>query len=259
MIDAAAHAQNAAHRPLSQRRALVTGAGRGLGRAIAVGLADAGATVTLLARTARDVRAAVASIEAAGGRAIACVCDVTDEQAVGSVLDGLPTHDVVVNCAGANQPEPFVEVDLGTFDRLFALNVRAVYAVTQYAVRRLIADSRPGVVVNITSQMGHVGAVNRSVYCASKHAVEGLTKALAVELAPASIRVVSVAPTFVETPMTKPMFEDARFHADVLSSIPLGRLGTPRDVASAVVFLAGDGASMITGSSLLVDGGWTAR
>jgi NAD(P)-dependent dehydrogenase (short-subunit alcohol dehydrogenase family) len=137
--------------------------------------------------------------------------------------------------------------------------VRAAFAVTQRAVRRLLAEGRRGVVINVTSQMGHVGAANRSVYCASKHALEGLTKALAVELAPAGIRVVSVAPTFVDTPMTRPMFEDSGFRSEVLSSIPLGRLGAPDDVAAAVVFLAGEGASMITGTSLLVDGGWTAR
>jgi NAD(P)-dependent dehydrogenase (short-subunit alcohol dehydrogenase family) len=167
--------------------------------------------------------------------------------------------DVVVNGAGANIPEPFVEVTEEHLDSLVAVNLKGVFLVTQAAVRAMLAARAPGTVINISSQMGHVGDANRSVYCATKHAVEGLTKALAVELAPHGIRVNAVAPTFVETPMTAPFFEDERFRDSVLSRIPLGRIGSVEDVTGAVVFLASPAAGLITGTSLVVDGGWTAR
>jgi NAD(P)-dependent dehydrogenase (short-subunit alcohol dehydrogenase family) len=194
-----------------------------------------------------------------GGRARVCPCDVTDDAELDATLDALPTHDLVVNGAGGNRPQPLVDVEMATVDALITLNVRGTIAVTRHVVRRLVAEGRRGVIINITSQMGHVGAANRTIYCATKHAVEGFTKALAVELAPAGIRVVSVAPTFIETPLTRPFLEDPAFRDEVMRSIPMGRLGTPEDVAAAVVFLASDGAALITGTSLLVDGGWTAR
>ena len=246
-------------RPLEGRHALVTGAGRGLGRASALALADAGAAVTLMSRSEDELAEVAEGIERAGGTAIVRACDVIREERVESALAAMPAHDILVNSAGSNQPEPFVDVEATTFDQIFSLNVRAAFMVTQLVVRRLIAAERPGVVINISSQMGHVGAANRSVYCATKHALEGLTKALGVELAPHGIRVVSVAPTFVDTPMTRPFFQQPAFRDEVLDSIPLGRLGTPQEVAAAVVFLAGPNAAMITGSSLLVDGGWTAK
>ena len=257
--DDVSRAGTAADQVLDGRFALVTGAGRGLGRAIAVAMAAAGARVTLAARSHRDLAEVERAISDAGGKATTLALDVTDETAVQAALATLPTHDILVNCAGANRPQPFVDVELEAFDAVIGVNLRATFLVTREVVRRLLVEGRPGVVINISSQMGHVGAPNRSVYCASKHAVEGLTKALGVELAPFGIRVVSIAPTFIDTPMTRPFFEDPAFRADVMASIPIGRLGLPEEVAAAAVFLAGPNAGLITGSSLLLDGGWTAR
>jgi NAD(P)-dependent dehydrogenase (short-subunit alcohol dehydrogenase family) len=237
----------------------VTGGGRGIGRAIAAAMASAGASVTLLARTESELAAAAASIAGSGSEVGTFSCDVTDDDAVGAAIASLPTHDIVVNAAGGNRPQPFDQIDMATFDALFALNVRGTFSVIRHAVRRLMDEGRPGVILNVTSQLGHVGATDRTVYSATKHAVEGLTKALALELAPHGIRVVAIAPTYVETAMTRRYFEDVAFRDQVLGSIPMGRLATVEDVAAAAVFLAGDGAAMITGTSLLVDGGWTAR
>lgn len=241
------------------RQALITGAGRGIGRAVAIALAAEGVSVTLLARGEADLIETARTIEEQGGKATVQPVDVTDDAALTDAFSRFPLHDIVVNAAGMNRPEPFLDASLETFDALFALNVRSVYAVTQHAVRRLVDAGRPGVIVNISSQMGHVGARNRTVYCASKHAIEGLTKALAVELAPLGIRVAAVAPTFVETSFSKPFLADPAFRREVIESIPLGRMATPEDVASAVVFLTSESAAMVTGTSLVVDGGWTAR
>jgi NAD(P)-dependent dehydrogenase (short-subunit alcohol dehydrogenase family) len=245
--------------PLAGRRALVTGAGGGIGGAASVALAASGAAVTLLGRSLAPLEVVAARIREGGGSATVCQCDVTDEGSVKAALDPLAVHDVIVNAAGGNRPQPFTDIELSTFDSLFAVNVRGLFTVTQHQVRRLLAAGKPGVVVNVSSQMGHVGAPNRSVYCGTKHAVEGITKALGVELAPRGIRVVAVAPTWIETPLTRPFFEDEAFKASVLADLPIGRLGQPEDVASAIVFLASDGASLITGTSLLIDGGWTAK
>jgi NAD(P)-dependent dehydrogenase (short-subunit alcohol dehydrogenase family) len=246
-------------RPLAGRRALVTGGGGGIGGATAIALAAAGAAVTLVGRHEGPLDEVADLIRAAGGDASTTVGDVTDHEAIGALLDALPVHDIVVNAAGMNRPQPFPEVDIATFDEMFALNVRGVFSVTQHAARRLIAEKRGGVIVHLSSQMGHVGALKRTVYCGTKHAVEGFTKAMALELAPHGIRVVAVAPTWIETPFTKPFFEVPGFREQVLSDLPIGRIGTPEDVAGAIVFLCGDGASLITGTSLLIDGGWTAR
>jgi len=250
-------------RPLAGRSALVTGAGRGIGRGVAAALADAGAEVWLVARSAGDLEEAAADIRGRGGRAHACPCDVTDAAALKQTVAALPSLDVMVNNAGANIPEPFVEVSEAHLDRLLELNVRAAFLAAQAAARRMLDSpdrkARGGAILNMSSQMGHVGAAGRTVYCMTKHALEGLTKAMAVELAPHGIRVNSVAPTFVETPMTRPMFERAEFRDWVYGRIPMGRLALPQDVGAAVVFLASPAASLVTGTSLLVDGGWTAQ
>jgi NAD(P)-dependent dehydrogenase (short-subunit alcohol dehydrogenase family) len=252
-----------AARPLDGRVALVTGAGRGIGRGISAALAEAGAEVVLLARTVADLDEAANEIRERGGRAQPCACDVTDAAALKRAIAALPALDVMVNNAGTNIPEPFVDVSEEHLDRLLGLNVRAAFFAAQAAAKKMLEapdrKARGAAIINMSSQMGHIGAPNRTVYCLTKHALEGLTKALAVELAPHNIRVNSVAPTFVETPMTRPMFERAEFRNWVQERIPLGRLGRPEDVAAAVVFLASPGASLITGTSLLVDGGWTAQ
>jgi NAD(P)-dependent dehydrogenase (short-subunit alcohol dehydrogenase family) len=243
---------------LDDQLALVSGAGRGIGRGCALALAAAGAEVIALSRTAAELEALVGEIEAEGGRARALVCDVTDTAAVRSAIEGLATLDVLVNNAGSNRPQPFLEVEDAVLDRMLNLNLKAAFVVAQ-AAARVMARSGGGAIINMSSQMGHVGGATRTVYCATKHGLEGLTKAMAIDLAPHKIRVNSVAPTFVETPLTRPFFEDPTFKAAVLDQILLGRLPRIDEIAAAVVFLASPAAAMITGTSLLVDGGWTAH
>lgn len=248
---------------LAGRVALVTGAGRGIGRETARVLAQAGAEVWLLARTAGDIDDGAAEIRAEGGKAHALACDVTDRGALRAAIAGLPQLDIFVNNAGTNIPEPFVDVSDEHLDRLLDLNVRAAFSAAQAAVRKMLAAPdrarRGGAVVNMSSQMGHIGAPNRSVYCLSKHAIEGLTKAMALELAPHGIRVNSIAPTFVETPMTQPMFARPGFAEYVRDRIPLGRVGQAGEVARAILFLVAPASSLMTGTSLVIDGGWTAQ
>ena len=248
---------------LDGRTALVTGAGRGIGRACALALAQAGAEVWLAARTSEEIDAVALSIRNSNGKANAVACDVTDSHALKRLFAGLPSLDVLVNNAGSNIPEPFVEVSEEHLDRLLNLNVRSAFLVAQAAARKMLESGerkkRGGAIIHMSSQMGHVGAVNRSVYCLTKHALEGLTKASALELAPHGIRVVSIAPTFIETPMTRPMLAKPEFGEWVKSRIPAGRVGQPDEVAAAVVFAASPAASLVTGTSLVVDGGWTAQ
>ncbi len=239
---------------LAGRHAVVTGAGRGLGRAIALALVAAGARVTAVARTRADLDALAAE---APGQITALVGDVQDAS-LHDAIAVMTDLDILVNNAGGNRPMLMVDVDDATLDHLIALNIRSAYKVAQAGARAMVR-ARRGVIINMSSQMGHVGAAKRTVYCMSKHAIEGLTKAMAVELAPSGVRVVSVAPTFVLTPMTEPMFADAAFRDSVLDMIPMRELARPEDVAAGVVFLASDGARMITGDSLRIDGGWTAR
>jgi NAD(P)-dependent dehydrogenase (short-subunit alcohol dehydrogenase family) len=245
---------------LARKTVIVTGASRGIGAATAVACAQSGAArVMMLARSAGDLATTAKAVAAAGSEPMPRVCDVTDRVALAQAVEELADVDVLVNCAGANQPEPFAEVDEVTFDRLWQLNVGATFFASQAVVRRMLADERGGVIVNISSQMGHVGAANRTVYCATKHAVEGLTKALAVELAAHGIRVVSIAPTFVRTAMTEAQLHNPSTRSDFLQSIPMGRFANPEEVADAVVFAASERAALFTGSSLRLDGGWTAK
>jgi NAD(P)-dependent dehydrogenase (short-subunit alcohol dehydrogenase family) len=247
---------------LDGKIALVTGAGRGLGRGIALALAGAGAEVLLNSRSPAELDAVAAEIATAGGKAAPLAFDVTDTAAMRSALAGIARDfdhlDILVNNAGVNRPQPFLEVDEATLDRLIGLNIRALFLTAQEAARRMVA-SKGGVIINMSSQMGHVGSeLNRTVYVMTKHAVEGLTKAMAAELAPKGVRVVSIAPTFIKTPLTEPFFQDPSFSKWVHDRIPIGRLGTIDEVANAVLFLASPAAGLVTGSSLLVDGGWTA-
>src|SRR3954449_3918702 len=241
---------------LDGKLALVTGAGRGIGRALA--LADAGAELLLNSRTPRELEEVAAEIAASGGMARPLPFDVTDSAASRAAIAALPRLDILVNNAGLNRPQAFLDVDEATLDHLVALNLKAPFVAAQAAARHMVRDG-VGVIVNMSSQMGHVGSErDRTVYVMTKHAIEGLTKAMAVELAPKGVRVVSIAPTFVMTPLTTPFFDDPETRKWILDRIPLGRAGTVEEVASAVGFLASPAAALVTGSSLLADGGWTA-
>jgi len=243
---------------LDDKIALVTGAGRGIGRAVALALAGAGAELVLVSRTQSELDQVADEIKRTGGKAKGLVLDVTRSEAVRETIGGLDRLDILVNTAGVNRRRTFLEVDEPTLDLLLGLNVRAAFIVAQAAARLMVAQ-RARVIVNVSSQMGHVGSErDRTVYVMTKHALEGLTKAMAVELAPKGVRVVSIAPTFVATELTKPFLDDLDTRRWILDRIPLGRVGRVEDVASAVVFLASPAAALVTGSSLLVDGGWTA-
>ncbi|GAB0117745.1 SDR family NAD(P)-dependent oxidoreductase [Acidisoma sp. 7E03] len=244
---------------LDGRRALITGAGRGLGVACAAALAQAGAAVTLAARSEGEIAAVADSIRAEGGQAEALVLDVLDAAAVQQAMAEREPFDILVNNAGTNRPAPFLDVTMEDFDAIMALNLRAAFLVAQVVARRLRDAGKPGSIIHVSSQMGHVGGRNRTVYCASKHAMEGLTKAMAIELGPLGIRVNTLCPTFIETPLTRPFFENETFARDVLSRIKLGRLGQIEEIMGAVVFLASDASSLMTGSAVMLDGGWTAE
>lgn len=243
---------------LDDRRALVTGAGRGIGLALAAALADAGAAVTLAARTASEIEAVAAAIRAAGGQADAALLDVSDIDAVEAFFAGRPAFHVLVNNAGTNRPKPMWEVSVADYDAVLDLNVKSAFFVAQTCVKRMITDGIRGSLIHIGSQMGHVGGPNRSLYCASKWAVEGMNKAFALDLAAYGIRSNTIAPTFIETPMTRPFFEDEAFRASVIAKIKLGRIGTVEDLMGAALYLASDASALVTGTSLIVDGGWTA-
>ena len=245
------------------RTALVTGAGRGLGVGMAQGLAEAGAHVIAAARTTDQIKAVTSGILETGGSAEPLTLDVTDEAAVRTKIAALPALDILVNNAGTNIPQPFIEAQSSALDTLLNLNVRAAFITAQAACQRMLADSdrrdRGGAIVNISSQLGRVAMKGRSMYAMTKHAVEGMTKAMAIELAHENIRVNAVGPTWVDTPMTRPALAEPALRKDVLDSIPMGRLASVDDIVGAVVFLASPAAAMITGASLVVDGGWTAR
>jgi NAD(P)-dependent dehydrogenase (short-subunit alcohol dehydrogenase family) len=243
---------------LDGRRAIVTGAGGGIGLAAAAALAEAGAAVTLVARTIANVEASAEAIQKAGGAAEAATLDVTDLAAVGSFFSSRPAFQVLVNNAGTNRPMPMTHVGEADYDAVLDLNVKGAFFVAQACAAGLIASDQQGSLIHIGSQMGHVGGPNRSLYCASKWALEGMSKAFALDLATYGIRSNTIAPTFIETPMTKPFFENETFKASVLTKIKLGRIGQVEDLMGAVLYLGSDASALVTGTSLIVDGGWTA-
>lgn len=244
---------------LDGKRALVTGAGRGIGLAIAQAYAAAGAEVFLCARTGSEIEAAAEELRAQGYKAQAVVLDVTDIAAVEQAVKMLPGLDVFVNNAGTNRPMPLADVTEDDYDAIMDLNVKAAIFCARTVVNKMVRDGVAGSIINMSSQMGHVGAKNRTLYCASKWAIEGFTKALAIELGGYGIRVNTICPTFIETPLAMPFFEDKDFREEVLSKIKLGRLGKVEDVSGAAVFLASDASALMTGSALMLDGGWTAE
>jgi NAD(P)-dependent dehydrogenase (short-subunit alcohol dehydrogenase family) len=241
--------------------AVVTGAGRGLGRACALGLGEAGASVSLIARSRSELEEVAGEIEAIGARAWARPADVADENELEAAISeawGDAPVGVLVTAAGLNRTGATEDYSTADFDQLMDVNVRGTFLAARGIGRRMIAAGSGGRIVTLSSQMGAVGYPGRAAYCTTKHAVNGLTKALAVEWAPHRITVNAVAPTFVETPLTRPMFEDPEFAAEVARRIPGGEIASVEDVAAAVVFLASDRAAAVTGHILAVDRGWTA-
>jgi NAD(P)-dependent dehydrogenase (short-subunit alcohol dehydrogenase family) len=239
---------------------VIAGASRGIGAASAIACAEAGAaSVALLGRGVRELEQVAEQVAQAGAEPLVRRCDISSTAAIEDVFTRLERVDVLVNSAGTNRPQRFTQVDEQTYDELFALNVRGAFFLAQAAVRLMRKHENGGTIINISSQMGHVGAPLRTVYCATKHAIEGLTKALAVELAPCGIRALSIAPTFVRTDMTAAQLDDPEIGQRLLDQIPRGRFGTVEEVAAAVIYAASPAASLMTGTSLVLDGGWTAR
>jgi NAD(P)-dependent dehydrogenase (short-subunit alcohol dehydrogenase family) len=243
---------------LDGRRALVTGASRGIGFAAATALGQAGAHVTLCARSQADLEAAARSLQDSGITAEALMLDVGDAPAVAKALAARPAYDILVNNAGTNTPKPFTEVTEADYDRIMSLNVRAAFFTAQNVARRMIEAGVRGSIIHVSSQMGHVGGQLRTVYCASKWAIEGLSKAMAIDLAPSGIRVNTICPTFIDTPLAAVSLADPACRAHILSKIKLGRLGTVEDLMGAFIYLASDASALMTGTSMVIDGGWTA-
>jgi len=244
---------------LDGKRALITGASSGIGLGAAVALAEAGAEVTLVARRAAELHSVRDGIRAAGGRAEALALDITDLAATALALAGGGPFDVLVNSAGLARHAPALDTTPEDYDAAMGLNLRAAYFLTREVARGLIAAGRPGSLINVSSQMGHVGGPDRAVYCANKHALEGMTKAMALEWAPKGIRVNTLCPTFIRTPLGEQTLAIPERRAWILSKIKLGRVGEIEDLMGPVVFLASDASAMVTGTHLIVDGGWTAE
>lgn len=244
---------------LDGKRALVTGGTRGIGLGASVALAEAGAHVTVAARTASDVEQVVNEMAAAGYSVEGAALDITDVSAVRTFIEDSPPFEVLVNSAGTGRHSDLADITQENYQAVMQVNLGALLFLTQAVVGKLQAAGLSGSIINVSSQMGHVGGPKRAVYAASKHAVEGLTKSLAIELGASNIRVNTVCPTFIETELTAKNLSDPEFRAWVLSKIKLGRLGRVEDIMGPIVFLASDAAALITGTALLVDGGWTAE
>jgi NAD(P)-dependent dehydrogenase (short-subunit alcohol dehydrogenase family) len=245
---------------LKNKYALVTGAGKGLGRACSLAMAEAGATILALSRTQSDLDKLEKDIKKIKGKIIKIKCDVMDYEDLKNKLDRIKIIDILVNNAGTNIPEPFLDIKQTSMNYLVDLNLKAAFNVAQLVVKKMIKNKkRPGSIINMSSQLGHVGCEGRNVYNMTKFGIEGLTKGMGVELAKNNIRVNTVAPTFVATPMVKKFFKNKKFKKSALDRIPMGKLATESDVATTVCFLASSASSMITGTSILIDGGWTAQ
>jgi len=248
---------------LKNKTALVTGAGKGIGRACAIALAEAGANLVIISRTQKDLDKVSKIIKRFKSKCTSYVCDVTNYQQIKNVINKQSKIDILVNNAGTNFPEHFTKVKKQQLDYMIKLNTAATFHLAQLCTLKMLESKNRkkigGSIINMSSQMGHVGGPIRSVYNMTKFGLEGLTKGMAIDLAKSNIRVNTVCPTFILTPMTKKFLKSKKFKKNILNNIPLGRLGDLSDVATAVVFLASDSSSMITGTSLLVDGGWTAQ
>ena len=245
---------------LKKKYALVTGAGKGLGRACSIALAEAGATVIALSRTQSDLNKLEKDIKKVKGKVIKIECDVMNYQDLREKLNKIKIIDILVNNAGTNIPEPFEKIKQSSMNYLIDLNLKAAFNVAQLVVKKMLKNKkRSGSIINMSSQLGHVGMIGRNVYNMTKFGIEGLTKGMGVELAKKNIRVNSVAPTFVKTPMVKRFFKNNKFKKLVLGKIPMGKVATESDIATTVCFLASSASSMITGTSIIIDGGWTAQ
>ena len=245
---------------LKNKYALVTGAGKGLGKACSIALAEAGATIIALSRTQSDLDNLEKTIKKIKGKIVKLTCDVMDYDDLRYNLDKIKYIDILVNNAGTNIPEPFEKIQQSSMNYLIDLNLKAAFNVAQLVVKKMLKNKkRGGSIINMSSQLGHVGMAGRNIYNMTKFGIEGLTKGMGVELAKKNIRVNTVAPTFVETPMVKKFFKNKKFKKLALGNIPMGKAATESDVATTVCFLASSASSMITGTSIIIDGGWTAQ
>ena len=248
---------------LKKKVALVTGAGKGIGKACAIALAEAGADLIIISRTQKDLDAVSKIIKRFKSKCSSYVCDVTNYNQIKNIINKQKKIDILVNNAGTNIPEHFTKVQKKNMEYLVKLNTISTFHLAQLCTLKMLETKNRkkigGSIINMSSQMGHVGGPIRSVYNMTKSGLEGLTKGMAIDLAKDNIRVNTVCPTFVVTPMTKKFLKSKKFKKEVLGNILLGRFAQLSDVASAAVFLVSDAASMITGTSLLVDGGWTAK
>ena len=248
---------------LNNKSALVTGAGKGIGKACAIALAEAGADLIIVSRTQKDLLLVQKSIKKLKRKCTSITCDVTNYTEVKNLFSQIKKLDVLINNAGTNIPEHFTKIKKKDMDYVVDLNLKAAFHVAKFSAHIMLKSKNRkkigGSIINMSSQLGHVGAPNRTVYNMTKFGIEGLTKGMAIDLAKDNIRVNTVCPTFVKTPMVKKFFKDKKFMQTMLNNIPLRRFATVSDVATAVVFLASDASSMITGSSFMIDGGWTAK
>ena len=248
---------------VKSKTALVTGAGKGIGKACALALAEAGANLIILSRTKSDLDKVEKQILKLKKKCKAYICDVSKYHDVKSVFSKISSLDILVNNAGTNRPDHFTKIKKEDMDYVVDLNMKAAFHVAQMASKVMLKSknrkAKGGSIINMSSQLGKVGAPNRSIYNMTKFGIEGLTRGMALDLAKNNIRVNSICPTFVETPLVKNFFKDKKFKKAMMDNIPLGRLATDSDIATAVVYLASNASSMITGSSLVIDGGWTAK